>query len=106
MLAAGSSEAERALIEPRPEGELPPVTLDAGQAQTIETSVALPTSGVEGDSVLPVVVADARYRLPDGSEGRTSASFAVGVPVEGELAHFDMENPSGLHDDVEARPVG
>ena len=54
----------------------------------------------------PVVVADARYRLPDGGEGRTSASFAVGVPDGEELAHFGIDNPSGLHEDVVARPLG
>jgi len=34
-----------------------------------------------------------------------AAFFAVGVPWEGELAHFDIENPSGLHEGVEARPL-
>jgi hypothetical protein len=106
MLAAGSSEAEQGLIEPRDPADTPPVTIAAGEARTVEASVALPTSEVEGDAVLPVVVADARYRLPDGSEGRTSASFAVGVPDGEELAHFGIDNPSGLHDDVVARPVG
>ncbi len=52
------------------------------------------------------MVAEARYRLSDGSEGRTSAAFAVGVPWEGQLAHFDVENPSGLHEGVEAWPLG
>jgi hypothetical protein len=106
MLAAGSSEAESALIVPRDHADTPPVTIGAGQTRTLEASVALPTSQVEGDAVLPVVVADARYRLPDGSEGRTSASFAVGVPDGEELAHFGIDNPSGLHEGVVARPLG
>jgi hypothetical protein len=106
MLGSGASEAERALIEPGDYADTPPVTIGAGQARTMEASVALPTSEVEGDAVLPVVVADARYRLPDGSEGRTSASFAVGVPDGEELAHFAVDNPSGLHDDVVARQLG
>ncbi|HYJ84182.1 MAG TPA: hypothetical protein VEW26_15215 [Allosphingosinicella sp.] len=106
MLAAGSSEAEQALIVPRDHADTPPVTIGAGEARTVQASVALPTAEVEGDAVLPVVVADARYRLPDGSEGRTSASFAVGVPDGEELAHFGIDNPSGLHDDVVARPLG
>ena len=106
MLAAGSSEAEQALIQPSDSADTAPVTIAAGQARTVEASVALPTSQVEGDAVLPVVVADARYRLPDGSEGRTSASFAVGVPDGEELAHFGIDNPSGLHEDVVARPLG
>jgi hypothetical protein len=106
MLASAATEAERALIEPSHHADTAPVTIGAGEARTMEASVALPTSEVEGDAVLPVVVADARYRLPDGSEGRTSASFAVGVPDGEELAHFGIENPSGLHEDVVARPLG
>jgi hypothetical protein len=106
MLAAGSSEAESALIVPRDHADTPAVTIGAGESRTMAASVALPTAEVEGDAVLPVVVADARYRLPDGSEGRTSASFAVGVPDGEELAHFGIENPSGLHEGVVARPLG
>jgi hypothetical protein len=106
MLAAGSSEAESALIVPRDHADTPPVTIGAGESRTMEASVALPTSEVAGDAVLPVVVADARYRLPDGSEGRTSASFAVGVPDGEELAHFGIDNPSGLHEGVVAKPLG
>jgi hypothetical protein len=105
MLAAGSSEAESALIVPRDHADTPPVTIGAGESRTMEASVALPTAEVAGDAVLPVVVADARYRLPDGSEGRTSASFAVGVPDGDELAHFGIENPSGLHEGVVAKPL-
>ncbi len=105
MLAAGSpqeSEMERMLIEPPAGSSLPEVDVEAGQAKRVEAAVALPTAGLS-DAVLPVVVAEARYTLPDGGEGRTSAAFAVGVPVDDELAHFDVEHPSGLHDDVEAR---
>ena len=57
-------------------------------------------------SVLVVVVADARYRLPDGREGRTSASFAVGLPNGDGLEPFAVEVPSGLYEDVEARLHG
>lgn len=103
MLQAGASEAERHLIAPK---EMPAVTLDAGETKQVETAVALPTDKVDGDCVLPVVVADARYTLPDGSEGHTSASFAVGVPDGEELAHFSVENPSGLHEGVVARALG
>lgn len=106
MLAAGSSEAESALIVPRDHADTPPVTIGAGESRTMEASVALPTREVDGDAVLPVVVADARYNLPDGREGRTSASFAVGVPDGEELAHFGIDNPSGLHEGVVAKPLG
>lgn len=110
MFPAGSTqptEMERMLIEhPEEETSLPATTIEAGGRKRIDSSVALPTSQVQSDSVLPVVVAEARYRLPDGSEGRTSASFAVGVPDGEELAHFATDNPSGLHEGVEARRLG
>jgi hypothetical protein len=106
MLAAGTSEAERALIEPAERADTPPVTIEAGQSRTMEAAVALPSSEVRGGSILPVVVADARYRLPDGSEGHTRISYAVGVPDGETLMHFDTEQPSGLHEGVVAQPVG
>jgi hypothetical protein len=100
MLGAGSpgrSEAENALIDR--------VDIDAGQDANVEATVALPRSGLSQDAILPVVVAEARYRLPDGSEGRTTTSFEVGVPDGEEMMHFDVENPSGLHEGVVAREV-
>lgn len=109
MFAAGSadpSEMERRMNDRPTDAALPEVTIDAGHGKRIETAVALPTAGLGGDAMLPVVVADARYRLPDGSEARTSASFAVGVPDGEDLAHFAIDNPSGLHEGVEARPHG
>jgi hypothetical protein len=106
MVAAGrENEMEGSLIE-RDEAGLPPVTIDPGDTKRVERAVALPTKGLDEDSVLPVVMAEARYRLPDGSEGRTAASFEVGVPMGDELAHFDIDHPSGLHEDVEARLHG
>jgi len=106
MLAAGSSEAEQALIEPRGAADTPPVTLGAGEARTLEAQVALPTSEIAGDAVLPVVVADARYLRVDGSEAHATARFAVGVPDGEELAHFATDNPSGLHEGVVAHALG
>jgi cell wall-associated NlpC family hydrolase len=106
MLAAGSSEMEQALIEPRAgAADTSAVTIPAGESRTLEAAVALPTAEVEGDSVLPVVVADAAWRDSDGRERHTRVSYAVGVEVEGDLAHFDVDNPSGLHDDVVAQPL-
>ncbi len=106
MLAAGSSEAESALIVPRDHADTPSVTIGAGESRTMAASVGLSTDQVDGDAVLPIVVADARYRLAGGGEGRTSASFAVGVPDGEELAHFGIDNPSGLHEGVVAKPLG
>jgi MYXO-CTERM domain-containing protein len=112
LVAAGpgrESEMERLLIEhgaASRASDLPEVTIEPGSGQRIETAVSLPTGGLGGDAVLPVVVAEARFRRPDGSEGRTSASFAVGVPDGEELAHFAVDRPSGLHEGVVARELG
>lgn len=108
LIAAGpdqGAEMERALIEPTAEAALPSA-IASGESKSIQTQVALPTAGLPNDTILPVVVADARYALPDGGEGRTSALFAVGVPDGEELAHFSIQNPSGLHEGVIARPLG
>ena len=101
MLGAGSprqSQAESMLIER--------VDIEAGEDANVEASVALPRAGLT-DAILPVVVAEARYLRPDGSEGRATASYAVGVPDgDGqEMIHFDVENPSGMHDGVVAREL-
>jgi Meckel syndrome type 1 protein len=106
MLAAGSSEAEQMLIAPAGQADTPPVTLAPGEARTMEASVGLPTSEVDGDAVLPVVVADVTHRLPDGTTAHATARFAVGVPDGEELAHFSIDNPSGLHEGVVARELG
>ncbi|SMF74321.1 hypothetical protein SAMN06295910_2230 [Allosphingosinicella indica] len=108
MFAAGSpqeSEMERMLIEPPADAKLSRVSIEPGDAARVEAAVALPRSALRG-SVLPVVVADARYTLPDGTEGRTSASFAVGLPSGEGLEAFAVDMPSGLHEGVEARLHG
>ena len=67
----------------------------------------MPKSGLH-EAILPVVVADARYRLPDGTEGRTSATFEVGMSVGDEeaLDPFPIDRTSGLLETVEARLHG
>lgn len=101
--AAGESEMERMLIDPPADAALAGVEIEAGDATKVEAQMALPREGVTEGSVLPVVVADARYRLPDGSEGRTRASFAVGIPSEGGLDPFPTDRTSGLLESVDAR---
>ena len=61
------------------------------------------------DSVLPVVEAGLSYPLPDGSEGRKSAAFAVGLPGHEEVGApepFTVDSASGLPENVEARLHG
>jgi len=100
MLGANSparSEAEDALIER--------VDIGAGEDANVEASVGLPRSGLSQDAIIPVVVAEATYRRPDGTTGRTTTSFQVGVPDGEEMIYFDVENPSGLHGGVVAREI-
>lgn len=101
--AAGESEMERMLIDPPADSALAGVEIRAGDATKVEAQMALPREGVTEGSILPVVVADARYRLPDGSEGRTRASFEVGIPSEGGLDPFPTDRTSGLLESVDAR---
>ncbi|HYD13979.1 MAG TPA: hypothetical protein VEC11_14105, partial [Allosphingosinicella sp.] len=108
VVAAGeSSDMERSLIEPPAEAAVQQVAIDAGEGATVEAKIGLRKEGLD-ESVLPVVHADARYTLPDGSEGRTHASFAVGVPAaeSGELQPFLTDRSSGLRENVEARLYG
>ncbi len=101
MFPAGSeraSDMERLLIDSES-------SIEPGDGTRVEAAIALPKSSLT-DSVLPIVVADARYRLPDGSEGRTQAAFAIGMPQDGELAPFPSDRSSGLLETVEARLHG
>jgi hypothetical protein len=104
MVAAGQgTDMERSLIEAPAGATRSEMSIEPGDGARVDGAISLPTNGLNG-SVLPVVVADARYRLPDGSEGRTHASFAVGLPSGDGIAPFDAD--SGLRDDVEARLHG
>jgi hypothetical protein len=101
--SAGESEMERMLIERR--GEAAELALDAGDAARVEGAASLPKQALAGE-VLPVVVADARYRLPDGSEGRMRAAFEVGRAEGESLAPFAADRPTGLTGEVATRLHG
>ncbi len=108
VVAAGEAgDHERSLIEPPADAAVQQVAIDAGEGTTVEAKIGLAKEGLD-ESVLPVVHADARYTLPDGSEGRTHASFAIGVPAaeSGELQPFLTDRSSGLRENVEARLYG
>ena len=49
-----------------------------------------------------VVVADARYRLPDGSEGVMRAAFEIGRAEGGSPAPLRADRPSGMTDALAA----
>ena len=101
--SAGESEIERMLIDSPTDAALAQIEIPAGDATRVEASMTLPREGLAEGTVLPVVVADARYRLPDGREGRTRASFEVGIPSESGLDPFPTDRTSGLLESVDAR---
>ena len=106
MVAGGQgTDMERSLIEPPADAAQSEMDIAPGDGARVEGAISVPRGGLHG-AVLPVVVADARYRLPDGSEGRTHASFAVGLSSGDGLAPFDADSPTGIRDDVEARLHG
>jgi len=106
MFAAGpGTDMERSLIEPPADATVSEIDIAAGDGTRVDGEMSLPKAG-HTDTILPVLVADARYRLPDGSEGRTSASFAVGLPDGDGIAPFQLDRATGLIESVEARLHG
>jgi len=104
------SEMERLLVQPPTDATTDPVTIEPGEGKRIDATLALLKSEMGEDlpaSFRPIVVADARYTLADGSEGRTSASFEIGVtPEEGEgLEPIELARAS-MHDNVGAELHG
>lgn len=106
MVAGGQgTDMERLLIDPPADATVSEVDIAAGDGARVDGKISLSKDGLT-EPVLPVVVADARYTLPDGSEGRTHASFAVGMLDGDELAPFPIDRSSGLRENVEARLHG
>jgi hypothetical protein len=108
MLPAGAgSDLERMLIEAPGGSAVEAPSIAPGEGTRIDATLAMRTSEIGRDGGFqPVVVADARYRLPDGGEGRTSASFVVGLSSDGgELTPFALDH-AGMHEEVEARLYG
>ncbi|MFD1786772.1 hypothetical protein ACFSC3_04220 [Sphingomonas floccifaciens] len=105
---AHASEMENMLVDTPADAAIDPVTIEPGEGTRIDATLAALKADLGGEGrFTPVVVADARYRLPDGSEGRTSASFVVGVSDEegGTLIPIDLADRV-MRDDVEARLHG
>jgi hypothetical protein len=103
------AEMDQMLIDRGDDG-VPPITIEPGEGTRVDATLALSKAGLlesTNGSILPVVVADARYTLADGSEGRTSASFTIGVSEEGTPAMSPISLAArGMHDEVEARLYG
>lgn len=102
MLAdAEGSEMERELLRhARDADSVPPVTIAPGEGTRVDATLATPKDGI-GRTFNPVVIADARYRLPDGKEGRTTAAFRIGRPAEQGIGPIGATRPHFV-DDVEA----
>ncbi|TPG09943.1 hypothetical protein [Sphingomonas oligophenolica] len=95
-------ELRRLLADPPTNAEIEPVTIEPGAGTRVAATLAVLKADLAG-RFDPIVVVDARYTLADGSEGRTSAAFTVGVvdPATGATGAIDIARPE-LFDDVEA----
>ncbi|MHA6722534.1 hypothetical protein [Sphingomonas sp. RS2018] len=106
MLAdARGSDMESLLIDRPADAAVDAVTIAPGEGTRIDATLAAPKADVGTAHFRPVVVADARYRLADGTEGRTSASFMVGVTQGDGIGPIELDD-AGMRDDVEARLHG
>ena len=102
---ASAADFETLLLQHGADGSANPVSIAAGEGTRVDATLALSKHGLAA-AFNPVVVADARYRLPDGREGRTFASFSIGMTLEdGALGAMQNDRPS-MHDDIEARLYG
>lgn len=107
MLAdAEDSEMERLLTGNGSGSAVPPVTIAPGDGTRVDAHLAVP-KGEMGRTFNPVVVAEARYTLPDGREGRTSAAFRVGrsAPAAEGVGAIGASRPH-MVEDVEAELIG
>jgi hypothetical protein len=103
---AEGSEMEQLLTERGVDASVPPVTIAPGDGTRVDAHLAVP-KGELGRTFNPVVVAEARYTLPDGREGRTAAAFRIGRPAP-DAAGVGAIGASRPHlvEDVEAELVG
>ncbi len=106
MLAdeAEGTEMERMLTERR-DTIVPPVSIEPGDGARVDAHLAVPKGDI-GRVFNPVVVAEARYTLPDGSEARTAAAFRIGRPAyEGGIGAIGASRPH-VTDDLAAELYG
>lgn len=107
----GDSDIERLLIAPPAEAIIAADAIAPGDGTRLDAAVTLPRDDLwvaddgEGhDGFTPIVLADARYRLPDGSEGRTAAAFTIGRVDGGDaLIPIALDDEPAMYADIEAR---
>lgn len=110
--SAQQSEIERMLTNPPKDSSLSAKTIAPGDGTTLEAMVTMPRDAVDAiagddDGFTPVLVADARYRLPDGREGRTAAAFRIGRSNGGtQLEPIAIQDDPSMYADIEAELVG
>jgi hypothetical protein len=102
LTAESDGEMERLLVEPHHDAAAAPMTIAAGEGARVDATLAMNRAALGGGAFRPVIVADARYRLPDGGEGRTSASFLVGGASESGSPEPIALDRTMIRDDVEA----
>jgi hypothetical protein len=106
---ANGADMEQMLVDRGSDG-VEPVTIEPGEGTRVDATLALSKADLietTNGSIRPIVVAEARYPLPDGTEGRTSASFTIGVSEEGGPSMAPIQlSERAMHDDVEARLYG
>jgi LPXTG-motif cell wall-anchored protein len=100
MLADGDSSEVEKMLTGHHADEMASVSIAAGEGTRVDATFAAPKSEI-GETFTPVVVADARYRLPDGTEGRTSAAFRIGRAGESGISPIGAMRPQ-IVDDVGA----
>ncbi|APR54311.1 hypothetical protein CA223_01970 [Sphingomonas koreensis] len=108
--AAVPSEIERLLMQLPTEQVVPAERIEPGGGKRLDAAVTLPRELVDAaahdgeDGFTPVLVADARYRLPGGGEGRTAAAFTIGRVNGGEhLVPIALQDDPAVYADIEAR---
>ncbi len=110
--SAQQSEIERMLSNPPKDSSMDAETIAPGDGTTLEAMLTMPRDAVDAiagddDGFTPVLVADARYRLPDGREGRTAAAFRIGRVNGGtQLEPIAIQDDPSMYADVEAELVG
>lgn len=71
MLHGQSSEGEQALIDSRADARTTTLSVPPGADESVSSVLDMPQAGT------PILVAEARYPLPQGGEGRIAATFEI-----------------------------